>query len=449
MKYLNKILLGLACIMAVQSCDIDTIDNPNAPTAESLLNGATLADLRLMAHGVESAVRNDMQFHYWTTNMVGREYYDLNGTDPRYTGELLGAQGAVLDNNGFLTTRAWNTAYRTNRNAINLEIATENSAASLTPEEVNGITGFAKTMEAYALHLELSRQYQNGIRIDVRDPDNLGPIESYDVSLNALADLLDEASGLLTSAGDAFIFELSTGFSDLWLTDEDEQFVRPAEFNKFNRALRARIALYQNDMSAARSALTASFFDIDGDVSTGVYHTFGTSGNDQRNPLFTIPNTDLFTVHQSWLDDAEAGDTRVDAKTTPLDSSLIALPVMLDGLSGSVQVTLYGSDIAQVPLIRNEELMLIYAEANIGSNNVEAVAGINAVRSAAGLADYSGGMDGAALLDEVLKQRRYGLFGEGHRWIDMRRHNRLNQIPTDRAGDVVHIQFPTPVSELN
>jgi starch-binding outer membrane protein, SusD/RagB family len=440
MKYLNKILIGLACIMAVQSCDIDTIDNPNAPTAESLLNGATLADLRLLAHGVESAVRNDMQFHYWTTNMVGREYYDLNGTDPRYTGELLGAQGAVLDNNGFLTTRAWNTAYRTNRNAVNLEIATDNSVAALSSEDVNGIKGYAKTMEAYALHLELSRQYQNGIRIDVSDPDNLGPIVSYDVALAGLATLLDDATGMLASGGSKFIFDLSSGF---------DGFSTPAGFNKFNRALRARIALYQNDMGAARNALQASFFDIAGDVATGVYHSFGTSGNDQRNPLFTIPNTDLFTVHQGWLDDAEAGDTRIDAKTTPLDSSLIALPVMLDGLSGSVQVTLYSSDVTQVPMIRNEELMLIYAEANIGSNNGEAVAGINAVRNAAGLADYSGGTDDDALLDEVLNQRRYGLFGEGHRWIDMRRHNRLDQIPTDRTGDVVHTQFPTPVSELN
>ncbi|RLD18965.1 MAG: RagB/SusD family nutrient uptake outer membrane protein, partial [Bacteroidetes bacterium] len=79
--------------MTAQACDIDTVDNPNAPTAESLLDGATLADLRLLAHGVESAIRNDMSFHYQTVSIVGREYYDLNGIDPRYTSELLGKNG--------------------------------------------------------------------------------------------------------------------------------------------------------------------------------------------------------------------------------------------------------------------------------------------------------------------------------------------------------------------
>jgi hypothetical protein len=403
---------------------------------------ATRADLRLLAHGVESAVRNDLQFHYWTTSIVGREYYDLNATDPRYTGELLGAEGAILDNNGFLTTRAWNTAYRTTRNAINLEIATENTSATLSAEEINGVYGYAKTMEAYALHLELSRQYENGIRLDVRDPDNRGPILSYTESLDGLADLLDEASGLLTSAGDAFIFSLSAGFDSL---------STPATFNEFNRAIRARIALYQNDKAAAKTALAASFFDMAADLNRGAYHTFGLTGNDQSNPLFNVPNSDLYTVHQSWLDDAEAGDSRVDAKTTPLDSANteLTLPVMLDGLTGNVQVTIYGSNIDKVGMIRNEELVLIYAEANIGSNNGEAASAINVVRSAAGLAAYSGGMDDASLLEELLVQRRYSLFGEGHRWVDMRRMNRLSEIPTDRAGDVVHVQFPTPVLDID
>ncbi|WP_432766785.1 RagB/SusD family nutrient uptake outer membrane protein [Phycicoccus elongatus] len=40
-------------------------------------------------------------------------------------------------------------------------------------------------------------------------------------------------------------------------------------------------------------------------------------------------------------------------------------------------------------------------------------------------------------MDEIVKQRRYSLFGEGHRWIDMRRWGRLNQLPIDRPGDDV------------
>jgi hypothetical protein len=47
----------------------------------------------------------------------------------------------------------------------------------------------------------------------------------------------------------------------------------------------------------------------------------------------------------------------------------------------------------------------------------------------------------------MLKQRRYALYGEGHRWIDMRRYNRLNTLPVDRTGDDVWTEFPKPATE--
>jgi len=64
---------------------------------------------------------------------------------------------------------------------------------------------------------------------------------------------------------------------------------------------------------------------------------------------------------------------------------------------------------------RNEELILIYAEAQIGRD-----------------------------VNEVLKQRRYSLLGEGHRWCDLRRKGRLGEVNVDRVGDIVHTEFPRP-----
>jgi hypothetical protein len=77
----------------------------------------------------------------------------------------------------------------------------------------------------------------------------------------------------------------------------------------------------------------------------------------------------------------------------------------------------------------------------------DAVTAINKIRAAAGLLPYAGLVTQAALIDEMLKQRRYSLYGEGHRWIDMRRYNRLNTLPIDRAGDDVWTQFPRPANE--
>lgn len=49
-----------------------------------------------------------------------------------------------------------------------------------------------------------------------------------------------------------------------------------------------------------------------------------------------------------------------------------------------------------------------------------------------------------ALLDELLHQRRYSLFLEGHRWVDARRTDRLATLPIDRDGDDVWPAMPLP-----
>lgn len=119
----------------------------------------------------------------------------------------------------------------------------------------------------------------------------------------------------------------------------------------------------------------------------------------------------------------------------------------MDGLTGTYDFYVYTSNTSPIPIIRNEELILLYAEAQHISKPLLAVQAIDVVRDAAGLSDYSGGLTPADLLDEILQQRRYSLYGEGHRWIDMRRFNRLSELPIDRVGDDVWVQFPIPLNE--
>ncbi|MFQ6115554.1 MAG: RagB/SusD family nutrient uptake outer membrane protein, partial [bacterium] len=61
----------------------------------------------------------------------------------------------------------------------------------------------------------------------------------------------------------------------------------------------------------------------------------------------------------------------------------------------------------------------------------EAEADMNIVRAAAGLTGYTG-TDASNALDRLLHEKRYSLFAEGHRWIDMRRYGRLSDLPIDR-----------------
>ncbi len=429
------IILTIGMILPFTSCEVDEVLNPNSPTVESFENGATLADLKLLGQGLEAVIREDMQFHFWTTSMLGREYYDLRGTDPRYTTELLGRNGGDLDNNGFLTTRSYFGRYRSVRNANLLKTAVQNTVASLTPNQTRALQGYANTIMAYELLLEATRQYNNGIRIDVADVNNLGPFtDSFQQSLAGINGILSEGFEQLNGIAEELVFNLS-GFSNIPATDTEA-------LAQFNRALAARVALYSNDNAGALAALDNSFFNLEGGLNMGAYYAFGgATGNDRANPLFYVPDVDNYMAHESWVDEAEAGDSRLSKVTDT------GMDISLDGLTSQYLVSLYPSNSSPASMIRNEELILIYAEANVGTNNAEAVNAINVIRSAAGLADYAGAMDDDSLIDQILHERRYSLFGEGHRWIDLRRYDRLDELPLDREGDKIHIQFPRPASE--
>lgn len=430
MKYIKYILIS--SILVVTGCTLDEIQNPNSPSEETFAENASQADIQLLAVGLEAVMRNDIAFHYNSVSILAREYYDLSGVDPRYTGELL---KGPLDNNGFLTTRSYSAWYKVVKSANLLVPAVENSLAGFSDQTKNGYYGFAKTLKAYALLMVANRQYTNGIRIDVEDPDNLGPTVSYENALAEIMDLLDEANSNLSAAGDSFDFSTTLGFDS------------PASFAQFNRAIAARVSLYQGNNQQALSMLSNSFFDLNGDLWTGATHVFGLTGNDLQNTLFHVLNQSgqEFMIHDTWINDAEAGDLRVAEKSNLFDGGT----VLFDGLTADYQIALYDSNVDPIYLIRNEELILIYAEAQIGLDNGQAVAAINVVRNAAGIGDYSGATDNTSLIEEVLNQRRYSLFGEGHRWIDLRRLNRLNEnyVPLDRSGDNIIDAFPTPFTE--
>ena len=433
---MKKVYITFVFIFAIglfPGCELEDIENPNAPTVGSFAEGASAGDIMLLATGLEAVMRNDLEFHYDTVGILGREYYDLTGVDPRFTQELL---KGPLDNNGFLTTRSYAAWYKVVKSANILIEAVENSVAGLSDAEKNDYYGYAKTLKAYALLMVANRQYDNGIRIDVEDPDDLGPNVSYEEALTAIMSLLDEADAHLASGTTEFV-SLSEGF---------DGFDTNGTFSEFNRAIAARVALYQENDQLVLDLLEESFLDLDGDLYEGPAHIFGLTGNDILNAQFHVPlqSGQEFMVHPTFIADAAPGDERVEEKTVELPEV-----ASIDNLSAKYQLAVYDSNVDPVYLIRNEELILIYAEANIGIDNSEAIEAINIVRNAAGLDDYSGPTDEEALIEEVLRQRRYSLLAEGHRWIDLRRLDRLTEeyIPLDRTGDNIIDAFPTPFTE--
>ncbi len=427
MKQIKYIFL-VALVFSIYSCDIDELANPNGPSIEGVLLDANKSELQTIVTGSEDLLRQEIGFYYDVASIIGREYYFFTGSDPRYTGELLGKGDAMLDNAGFYGTRPYFGRYRNVKN-LNVLLDAASNSTSITAAELKGYQGFAKTFQAYELHIAANLQFENGIRTDVADIDNLGAFRSYSEALADILALLDEANSDLNGA--EFAFTLSSAMAD---------FNTPASFATFNRALSARIALYQGNNSDAASRLAGSFMMDDVSNPSRFYSA---AGGDFANNLFRVPDqADAIIAHPSFVADAEAGDTRL-SKVLLRPSGTLSL----DDLSGDYDVWVYQTNGDFVPYITKEELMLINAEVNIGSDNASAVSIINTIRSNNGLSDYSGGTSDAELIDEVLYQRRYSLFGEGHRWIDMRRLGRLDELPIDRNGDDVWVQMPRPVSE--
>lgn len=441
LRNISKIFIPALLLMGVAACNIDTIEDPNNPSVGAITSNASLSEIQNLVTGIEGGMRINLGFYFDGVGAIGREIYRFSTSDPRFTSDLLGKGSAVLDNNTFYTTNPYAARYRTVKNANILLEAVENSTAITTNEARNAAKGFANTIKAHQLLLVWVQQYDNGIRIDVADPNNLGPFvgEGDDkAALRAIAALLDEGNTQLTAGGAAFPFSLSGGFSG---------FDTPASFAKVNRALAARVHAYKSDWDLALQALAGSFYDQNGDLALGVYHPYSTAGGDALNPQWFPLNAtgESRVVQPSFITDAEAGDTRLSKATKRADTEF------QDGLQSDYDLTVYATNATSIPVIRNEELILLYAEAKIQKGDAgslaDAVGALDVIRNAAGLGDYAGGTTQAELITEMLKQRRYSLFGEGHRWVDMRRYNLLNTLPIDRPGDDVWVKYPRPANE--
>lgn len=425
-KFLQTIFLTGALLAACQKGEIPNLNTPVAGSTDSK------EEIDNLVTGLESSMRFTLNTYFDAVSILGREIYRFSSSEPRYVTELMG-QGE-LNNNTFYITNPWTSRYRAVRQGNTILDAAAN-ASFLSAEQKKGYSGFVKTVMAHQLLMNLNLTYSNGIRTDVKNLSQLGPIKPAAEALADIAALLDEGKADLT--GSAIDFPLSDGFAN---------FKTPAGLLRFNRALAARVAVYRQQWAAALTALNESFFDLNGSFNTGIYHLFSNASGDQLNNLFLPRNNtgESRLAHPSYATDITAGDDRIGKAALRTDA------VTLNGLTSNRDVWIYTTNTSPIAIIRNEELVLIYAEAKINLNQFpDAVVAINRIRTGHNLPVYVGAISQAALITEMLRQRRYSLFAEGHRWVDMRRYGRLGELPNTRPNDKVWENFPIPLTESN
>ena len=425
-----------AAVLAVlvQGCKDTLVPDLNNPSLEGVVTNPTRAQVQTMARGVLDGNRTAQGGYIRDFEILGRDAYNLDAADPRWVTEML----IDLDPGGF-GARVWADRYR-NVKGANVLIQGVATSAALTSQEKSATTGFAETIKALDLLTVAEARDTAGVVADAgTSTDNLAPILCRDAALARISVLLDSGKTNLLAGGSAFPFPMPGGFSG---------FDTPATFLKFNRGIKARTEIYLAKSNAAHNtdalnALGESFIDTTASLNLGVSHLYSLASGDQANPLYQDTATTNFRAHPSVRSDAEAGDLRVARKTA------IGSAKTYQGLTSNIVFTLYDSPTAPIPVLRNEELILLRAQANLGLNNLAAAArDINTIRVKSGGLAPKAYATTAAALDELLKQKRYSLLWEsGSRWVDARLYGKLATLPIDEATFKVIPNFPFPQAE--
>lgn len=441
-RIIYSFLTILFSLFFITSCSVDEVVDPNNPSLGSVTKDAKKPELQTLVTGLEARHRD---YYDGATEMFGsfgREVWAFFASDPRFVDHWLGTGVSETYTDFFASAGTYVTPYLAVKQA-NVLIQAANGSTVLTDAERGAYSGFAKTVKGHQLLYPLLQQFDNGIRIDVEDPLNPGAIEDYKTALSAIREILNQGFQELSGAGN-IPFSLSAGYAG---------FNSGAGLAQVNRAIAARAALYDEDYNGALTALTASFMNLNATSANGLMvgpaHVYG-EAPDLNNPLFypfdRSTNT-ILIVHPALIEDATLGDGRLAKFAKRVNN-----PVTNSGLLGEYQDARWASNTSSIPYIRNEELILIYAEANAElGNTTNAVSAINTIRNIWGIGNYSGGTSKDQLITEILNQRRYSLWAEaGHRWVDLRRTGRLNSDNVDlRDGGVLFTKVARRSSESN
>ena len=445
-----KTALVLAGAVGVSAaCGDFIVPNSDAPSLDALQQNPTPSVINSATQGMFNGFRASVAGILSNVSLFahyGREGYYIDVAQTSLTAfdvPLTPSDGA-----GWATTYQYVQLANTIRRALDLV------GPAMTDPQKEAIRGFVKTAEAYLLHGQLRAQDSIGIAIDTDHPrsDPLPAIASITAARTFIVQRLDEAYtslGTAATAGVSFPFQFPAGFAG---------FTTPATFQQFNRALKARVLIENNDYAGALTALGQSFISTASPMSFGVYNSFSTGSGDQTNSFFD-PNgvsfvADTMLPRQAQLQAGGAVDLRVSTKMVQMTDANGPVYRKHTGVTSNYRWTIYNSNSAPIPIIKNEELILIRAEARYRTSDVAgALADINLVRGqSGGLAPLVGFATSQDFDTELLYNRKYSLLFEyGHRWVDLRRFGRLvtDLIGPRGPGDLIFIRVPLPQPECD
>ena len=461
MKTITLLTLSATALASIACYDFNVTD-PNAPTTASIYGNPTRANMSVAAVGIFDQARQDIESYIWRLGSMGREGVNLSGNNqPDYAEPYFGP----LSNTQFGGSQ-WGNPY--------IEIRLDNlyddaipHSPDLSAGEKSSSIAFGETQQALALFYVIQTRAQLGapVNVDLDPSGPPGPWVGEDSVYRAIIDLLADARTRLAT-GAPFPFPMPPGYANA---------NTPQTFAQFDQALAAKAWVFRaTDVNGCKGSkatcynaamgLLDSLF-ASGFASTsaanfpsGVFFDFSSNPGDTPNGLSDPLNGVIYFALVEQQTDAQmqvggsTPDARVGAK---IANATVPHPLAGFPIEGTLKYTIYLSNgaanpAAEVPIIRDEELVLLRAEAELGLGQTgPATADINATRQGSGnLPALSGGLSADSLLTDLLYERRYSLMWEqGTRWIDARRYGRLGSIPADVPQGAVPTVMPVPSTE--
>jgi hypothetical protein len=463
--------IALAAGLAVAACK----DNPtaapiDAPTVNALAN-LTRVTLQQLAIGVTAQDRSA----YASTGVVilpeilARDVYRIDASEPRYVQETLGGNA---DPGSFAGGSGFGPFYTATRAANTVLIALRNPPAGVfTAQELAASRGFFRTMKALDFYRVIEQRDTIGIPLQTDEPQAITPVYCKPYVLNYIAALLDSAnadfaaSGTMLSATDTAVvpFTLPTSW-----TSHGRNYNQVMNLILFNRGLKGKVDFYRAlDRSAPQPALFATAVTEltqalggygPGAVPTanfkvGPYYHF-----DPVVDQFSNPRADAKIAANPKLNDSiPLNDARRSKFVARTGCTTPPCTLTGNGLSSiytfSFATATSANVIAPIPIITDEELVLLRAQAYIEMNQLaNALLDINSVHNVYAPTPYAPFANQTAARNAVLFEKRLSLLFEGpQRLVDLRAYGWLNagHFAQELTSDPFNSAFPLPRAELN
>ncbi|WP_436517537.1 RagB/SusD family nutrient uptake outer membrane protein [Ekhidna sp. To15] len=426
MKKYKIILVALVASISFSSCE-DWLDvQPEQSISEELAFSTPETASAVMLGGYTGMFA---QAYYGRDMIIAPELLADNAKiSLNNSGRLLGE--STNDERSHIGDQAFWTACYDVINRVNLMLANIESTPGLSQGQIDQFRG-----ESYFLrglvYFDLARVYG-------RNPNFL--INNFDLGAPILLtpfDGLDEdAFPARATINEVYNQSKADLTQAIALLGNSGQPFRGSQVAA--KALLSRVHLYLQEWQDAadlateainESGLTltpqANYFDIftnDSEALFSLRITINESlGNNNSIAVLYVLSPDGSgygdaIVRQNLLDAFEAGDVRRDSiQTTLRNGQLVENTLKFNSYGGSI-----GED--NIPIIRLSEVYLNRAEALAelgGGNEAAALADLNAIRNRAGLPNATS--SGAALIQDILDERRIELAFEGHRFFDLKR----------------------------